>query len=115
MTKNYKICCLLRKSKRIAPTARSRRDATHDSCEASRFRKKVTTVEKRLCSALHQVHRPQLWEAHGVQGRVRGDAETVGSWYYRRRDLEDLFFSDRFPAISHQNFVKIPAKFLRFL
>ena len=33
---------------------------------------------------------------------------------YRRRDLEDPFFSDRFPAISHQNFAKFQQNFSDF-
>ena len=34
--------------------------------------------------------------------------------YYRRGDLEDPFFSDRFPAILHQNFAKFRQNFSDF-
>ena len=86
--------------------------------EFNSFVKRLFGDEPRGCSVLFMLLSlfPQLWSSveneEGTSlGKVRRvDASLSATYslrpYYRRRDLEDPFFSDRFPAISHQNFAK---------
>ena len=53
-------------------------------------------------------------EGDRLRGRSPGRSDGHGRGGYRRGDLEDPFFSDRFPAILHQNFAKFQQNFSDF-